>query len=81
MPAAISMQPPEDGGVKQAVLYEQLALMQAERDAALRHAASLQQSLNAALADASACRRGAKTSAALVSSSPKPESLDSLGRP
>ena len=33
-------------------------MMQAERDAALRHAASLQQSLNAALADAGACRRG-----------------------
>ena len=33
-------------------------MMQAERDVALRHAASLQQSLTAALADASACRRG-----------------------
>ena len=40
------------------LLLEQLQMMQAERDAALRHAASLQQSLNAALADAGACRRG-----------------------
>ena len=44
--------------VQQQLLVEQLQMMQAERDAAIRHAASLQTSLTAALADASACRRG-----------------------
>ena len=53
--------------VQQQTLLEQLTIMQAERDQALRQSATLQQSLKAALADASACRRGlASTQHALM---------------